>query len=97
MRKREPLTLKEAETIRVLLTLTPVRKEDGELSVLAADLLEKLVDHVVWYHEAKDAERARIVAWLKERSDTAYAAGNEPRGDALLNASRVLETIKVTP
>lgn len=47
--------------------------------------------------QAAAAERARIIAWLKERADTAYAVGNEPRGDALLNASRVLETIKVTP
>ena len=46
---------------------------------------------------AAAAERARIIAWLKERADTAYAVGNELRGDALLNASRVLETIKVTP
>jgi hypothetical protein len=47
--------------------------------------------------QAAAAERARIVAWLKDRSDTAYAAGNEPRGDALLNASRVLETSEATP
>jgi hypothetical protein len=98
MRKREPLTRKEAETIRVLLTLTPVRKEDGELSVLAADLLEKLVDHVVWYHEAKDAERARIVGWLKARAIAPGIDAHDP-GDsasslpssALLDAAFALE------
>ena len=46
---------------------------------------------------AADAERARIAARIKELADKAYAVGNEPRGDALLNASRILETSRVTP
>jgi hypothetical protein len=47
--------------------------------------------------QATAAERARIVAWLKERADKAYAVGNEPYGNALLNASRILETSEATP
>lgn len=46
---------------------------------------------------AADAERARIAAWLKELADKAYAAGNEPRGEALLNASRIVQTSRVAP
>lgn len=46
---------------------------------------------------AADAERARIAARIKELADKAYAAGNEPRGDALLNASRIVQTSRVTP
>lgn len=46
---------------------------------------------------AAATERARIVAWLKEGADKAHARGNEPYGDALLNASRILETSEATP
>ena len=46
---------------------------------------------------AADAERARIAARIKELADKAYAAGNEPRGDALLNAYRIVQTSRVTP
>ena len=47
--------------------------------------------------QATAAERGRIVAWLKERADKAYAVGNEPYGNALLNASQILETSEATP
>jgi hypothetical protein len=73
------------------------RGTKDELAAAAPDLAASVVALHAEVERAATAERARIVAWLKERSDTAYAAGNEPRGDALLNASRVLETIKVAP
>lgn len=82
-----------------LLQLDTDRVHGGTAELIAAapDLAATVVALHAEVERAAAAERARIVAWLKERSDTAYAAGNEPRGDALLNASRVLETSEATP
>lgn len=98
MRKREPMTREMAEAIRDNLNQTPVRKEDGALAATLVFLLDRLVDHVVWYHEAKDAERARIVGWLKARAIAPGIDAHDP-GDsasslpssALLDAAFALE------
>jgi hypothetical protein len=73
-----------------------MRDGDSDLVSASPDLAASVVALHAEVERAATAERARIVAWLKERSDTAYAAGNEPRGDALLNASRVLQGGPVT-
>lgn len=76
------------------------RLEQGprlNLLLSAPDLAASVVALHAEVERAAAAERTRIAAWLKERADKAYSAGIEHFGDALLNASRILETEKVTP
>ena len=91
----------EVERLRAILPPEQERGQgivgEGSWAVFAERVVAERDAAQEQARQAAAAERARIVAWLKERSDTAYAAGNEPRGDALLNASRVLETSEATP
>jgi hypothetical protein len=91
----------EVERLRAILPPERERGQgivgEGSWAVFAERVLVERDAAWEQARQATAAERARIVAWLKERADKAYAVGNEPYGNALLNASRILETSEATP
>ncbi len=91
----------EVERLRAILPPEQERGQgivgEGSWAVFAERVVAERDAAQEQARQATAAERARIVAWLKERADKAYAVGNEPYGDALLNASRILETSEATP